>query len=163
MRMHAIDQVEFSVIAEGTKIVIPHPLEIADESSSKPFCVVAEDPDTLNLSHVMEGIFYVKGWSALPSAQLERAKSLLLEGFGGDAWKYEEQVEASVKSLRVGAVGFGKVLKAHHHCKLPIEPLLEQVAKANPNSIVVSTLYNPWEVGLLIAATRLLKVKPPTR
>jgi hypothetical protein len=161
--MHPIDRVEFSAIAEETKIVVPHPLEITDESASKPFCVVAEDPDTINLSHVMEGTFYVKGWSALPPTQLERAKSLLLEGFEGDAWKYEEQVEAAVKSLRVGAVGLGKVLKAHHQCKLPIEALLEQVAKANPNSIVISTFYNPWEVGLLIAATRLLKVKPPTR
>jgi hypothetical protein len=35
--------------------------------------------------------------------------------------------------------------------------------KANPSNLVVSTLYDSWQVGLLIAAARLIKVEPPSR
>jgi hypothetical protein len=91
------------------------------------------------------------------------AKNLLLEGFDGNAWKYEEQIEQIVNGKRVGSVGLGNVYYIHHVCSLPIDPLLEQVLKANPSNLVVSTLYDSWQVGLLIAAARLIKVEPPSR
>jgi len=68
-----------------------------------------------------------------------------------------------VNGMRVGSVGLGNVRHSHHVCSLPIDPLLEQVSKANPSNLIVSTLYDSWQVGLLIAATRLIKVEPPSR
>lgn len=161
--MQSMDPVEFSVIEEGTKVIVPQTVEISDTSFSRPFCVAAEDPDVINLSHVFEGLLFIKGWTKLSARQQEKTKGLVLEGFEGDAWKYEERVEAAIKRMRIGSVGFGKVQTSHHQCKLPIQAVLAQVTKANPTSIVVSTLYSPWEVGLLIAAMRLLQIRPPAR
>jgi hypothetical protein len=119
--------------------------------------------DKVNVSHVFEGMLFITGWNRLSAPQQANTKNLLLEGFDGDAWKYEEQIEQIVNGMRVGSVGLGNVKHSHHVCRLPIDPLLEQVSKANPSNLIVSTLYDSWQVGLLIAATRLIKVEPPSR
>ena len=161
--MKTIDSIEFGVIEESTKIVVPRSLIIGDQAAQQPYCVVTEDMDKINVSHVFEGMLFITGWNRLSAPQQANAKNLLLEGFDGDAWKYEEQIEQIVDGMRVGIVGLGKVNHNHHICRMPVDTVLEQVLKANPSNLIVSTLNDSWQVGLLIAATRLIKVEPPRK
>ena len=107
--------------------------------------------------HPIHGVFCVRANRVATAIAPHSATIRVLRG--------SHYVYLSEPTLRrtVGSVGLGNVYYIHHVCSLPIDPLLEQVLKANPSNLVVSTLYDSWQVGLLIAAARLIKVEPPSR
>ena len=63
--MKTIDSIEFGVIEESTKIVVSRSLVIGNQSAQQSYCVVAEDMDKVNVSHVFEGMLFITGWRRL--------------------------------------------------------------------------------------------------
>ena len=154
--MNPLNPIELSVIDEHTTVVVPQTLRLDKETSEQPFCVVTEDSDNPGQCHVFEGRLFVKGWTALAEDAREERARVILEGFGQDAARYEEALRKQLSSLRFCQVGFGKIHTNHHVCHLPLDQTLQNVRRSNICRIVISTLHNPWEIGLLIGTGRLI-------
>ena len=84
-------------------------------------------------------------------------KRILLEQFESDAWQYEEEISAMIEQLRIAFVGIGKGQERHHTCHEPLQSCEANVLRAAPDdALIVSTLYSPWQIGLLIATSQSL-------
>lgn len=153
-----MDKIEFEVIQENTRLLGSRRLEAdAEKLNEYPYRVVTEDPDRINLCHVFEGSLFVRGFHQAPLQARERIKRLLLEDFDSDAWKYEEQISALLEHLRVAIIGIGKGQERHHTCHESLPLCESNVLRSAPeNALVLSTLHNPWQVGLLIATGQCL-------
>jgi hypothetical protein len=158
-----MDSIEFGFIVDETKIIRPSPIVLRGEPSEQGFAVVTEDPDILGLCHIFEGKLYTKGWQGLSTVEQAQARSFLLEGFESETWKYEESIEQLVKGLRCNTVGFGMAGTNHHTCKEMIEATIARVKKLNRDGLVISTVHDPWQVGLLVAAGKMIRIPSENR
>jgi hypothetical protein len=153
-----MDQIEFEVIRENTRVLTLCRIEADTRKLNQyPYRVVTEDPDRIGLCHVFEGSLFIRGFQKAPVAARETMKRLLLEQFEAEAWKYEEAISAMIEQLRIAFVGIGKGQERHHTCHEPLPSCEANVLRAAPDdALIVSTLYSPWEVGLLIATSQSL-------
>jgi hypothetical protein len=159
-----MDQIEFEVIQENTRLLAFSRIQAETEKLNRyPYRVVTEDPDRIGLCHIFEGGLFVRGFEQAPPAAREMMKRILLEQFDAEAWKYEEQISSLVSQLRVAFVGIGKKAEEHHTCHESLRLCESNVLRSAPdNALVISTLHNPWQVGLLIG-TGLSLVKSQER
>lgn len=152
-----MDRLTVEVTVEQTEILRPQVLIVTPRAPTKAwFTVLCEEMDRVNEFVVHEGVLNL---SSL--VRVDEVDEVQLEGFPDSAQAYARE-HGLHKITLMGAIGIGKTHSNSHRFSGRAEAARATVSNypQNQQRLVVATLAEHWQVGLLAATLRCLQAQP---
>ena len=147
-----MDPLDLEYLLEQTAIVRRQRLSPSlVRSYQSPFSVIFEDMDVPGRVFIQEGTIFCRQLELLEAADE-------LEGFSPEAVAALTQLQQRVPVFKA-RVGLGNVGGDRHEVHTSIEAALERLKDypANETRLIVQTLQDKWEIGLMWAAFSCLE------